>query len=171
MKFYTGIGSRETPLEIQKWESRAAILLRKKDFILRSGGAKGSDRAFEYGAHEQKEIWIPWNGFEGKYLDKKMFFLYTDEAVPIAAKAHPNWVKLTQGAKKLHARNVNQVLGPDLKTLSEFVVCWTPDGKDSGGTGQAIRVARDHNVPVYNIHNESERLVFEEKYLNDTKNP
>lgn len=42
---------------------------------------------------------------------------------------------------------------------SSFVVCWTSDGKDSGGTGQALRIARDRNIPVYNLYNKG---VYEE---------
>lgn len=48
-------------------------------------------------------------------------------------------------------RNTYQVLGPDLKTHSEFVLCWTPSGRGEGGTGQAIRIARAYHIPVYDL--------------------
>jgi len=44
-------------------------------------------------------------------------------------------------AKKLHGRNVKQVLGDDLKTPSDFLLCWTKEGKDVGGTRTAIVLA------------------------------
>ena len=50
------------------------------------------------------------------------------------------------------ARNCHQVLGQDLKTPVDFIVCWTKDGGESGGTGQALRIARDLNIPVYNLY-------------------
>jgi hypothetical protein len=77
----------------------------------------------------------------------------------MAAETHPKWESLGGGARSLHARNVHQVLGEDLRTPSEFVVCWTPDGceteaersKETGGTATAIVIAYRHNIPVYNM--------------------
>lgn len=44
---------------------------------------------------------------------------------------------------------------------SRFVICWTPDGateadhtgRETGGTGQAIRIANIMGIPVYNLKN------------------
>ena len=47
--YYTGIGSRETPIEIQKLFINVGRYLAKKKLILRSGGANGADQAFEKG--------------------------------------------------------------------------------------------------------------------------
>jgi hypothetical protein len=49
------------------------------------------------------------------------------------------------------ARNAMQVLGPDLDTPSKVVVCWTKNGKTSGGTGQALRISLYHGVPIFNL--------------------
>ncbi len=49
----------------------------------------------------------------------------------------------------LQARNCYQILGEDLKTPSLFVVCWHTG---SGGTTQAVRLARKHNIPVFNLY-------------------
>jgi predicted Rossmann fold nucleotide-binding protein DprA/Smf involved in DNA uptake len=49
MKYYAGIGSRETPKEICNKMTEIASLLEKQDFVLRSGGANGADSAFEKG--------------------------------------------------------------------------------------------------------------------------
>jgi hypothetical protein len=43
------------------------------------------------------------------------------------------------------------VLGHDLRSPSRFVVCWTADGRATGGTGQAIRIAEAYAVPVFNF--------------------
>ena len=71
-------------------------------------------------------------------------------------------------------RNVYQVLGKDLNTPSEFVICWTPDGAETanersiktGGTGFAIALADSLGIPVYNLANpeslEEVRLKFAE---------
>ncbi len=57
------------------------------------------------------------------------------------------------------ARNSHQVLGADLKSPVDFVICWTPDGCETerqrvwetGGTGQAIALADRWGVPVVNL--------------------
>lgn len=49
MKTYTGIGSRETPYEIQDLMKRIAFKLAENGWLLRSGGAEGADTAFENG--------------------------------------------------------------------------------------------------------------------------
>lgn len=54
-----------------------------------------------------------------------------------------------------------QILGKNLDKPVEFVVCWTKNGKDIGGTGAAIRCALDHGIPVYNLFNESEKAAFQ----------
>jgi hypothetical protein len=55
------------------------------------------------------------------------------------------------------ARNVHQVLGEDLKRPVKMIICWTPDGsldgkgRDSGGTGMALRLAADYPVKIFNL--------------------
>ena len=61
---------------------------------------------------------------------------------------------MRHGVKKLHTRNVAQVLGDDCSSPADAVICWTPDGSDSGGTGQAIRIAWAYNIRVFNLHDE-----------------
>ena len=147
---YTGIGSRKTPQDIIFQMEDLAKHLCSCGWILRSGGAKGADQAFERGADaacRRKEIFLPTGEIP-------------DEAYNIAAEHHPTWGGLPPYVKKLHARNAQQILGQNLELLSKFVVCWTPDGaetettKETGGTGQAIRIANAYNVQVYNLANE-----------------
>jgi hypothetical protein len=149
--YYAGIGSRETPLEVLNLFNTIGEFLVSKKFILRSGGAKGADKAFEDGCNivnGLKEIYLPWDRFEGS-LSK--FIVSNPKAFEIAKKYHPNWDSLSYGAKKLQARNSHQILGNDLNTPSQFVVCWTKNGQGSGGTGQAIRIANDYNIPILDV--------------------
>lgn len=158
-RLYAGIGSRETPVEVLIFMSRLAGRLALNGYCLRSGAAPGADKAFEDGCTAfggAAEIWLPWKGFQehadtGLYPSKQHFEL--------ATTIHPAWDKLSRGAKALMARNTGQILGKDLQTPVEFVVCWTPDGCDSeekrsaktGGTGAAIALACRHSIPVYNL--------------------
>jgi hypothetical protein len=135
--------------------TRIATKLRDAGFILRSGGAQGADSAFAAGAGKYAEIWRPEH--------------CTPLAEEIAARYHPVWNRLTPYVKKLHGRNVFQVLGGNLATPSEFLVCWTPDGCvrhgarsiKTGGTGTAISIASAYGVIVNNLAVPEHRAVWE----------
>ena len=59
-RFYAGIGSRETPIEYLQLFTRVATYLEGNNFMLRSGGAKGADQAFEAGVTDNNyEIYLP----------------------------------------------------------------------------------------------------------------
>ncbi|MGL4800502.1 MAG: hypothetical protein ACRCWY_14070, partial [Cellulosilyticaceae bacterium] len=119
------------------------------DFILRSGGADGADLACELGCDKsngKKDIFIPWKGFN---KSKSLLYDITPNHFKIAAFFHPDWDSLKDSVKRLHARNVSQILGQDLDMLSAFVVCYTPNGKGSGGTGQALRIAKHYKVRIF----------------------
>ena len=143
--YYTGIGSRQTPISILKLITNLAVVLRLSGYTLRSGGAVGADTAFENGARSEKQIFYAKDA--------------THDAMQIAMHHHPAWHRCGDYARKLHARNAFQILGVDLKTPSTFVVCWTPDGAytdsmrsiKTGGTGTAISIATTYNIPVYNL--------------------
>lgn len=161
MPSYSGIGSRQAPSNILDLMSRVAVRLARRGYVLRSGAADGSDRAFEAGAREVGggcEVFLPWRAFNGSA--SPLFNLPLDEqASLIASQSHPTWGGLKPPVRKLHTRNAYQVLGRDLNDPVEFVACWTPDGAetaeetspDTGGTGTAIRVADLFRVPVINF--------------------
>lgn len=170
--FYAGIGSRETPPYILVlMEEIAAKLYSQYNLILRSGGAGGADQAFQRGVEQCNryrgmEIYIPWEGFSDlKSNDILIHALSSNEIIcvqnkqilkeseEIVAKFHPYWNNLKQGARRLMARNTFQVLGSDLKTYSKFVIAWTKDGKDTGGTGQALRIANFYGIKIENLYN------------------
>jgi hypothetical protein len=151
--YYAGIGSRETPQEILSKMEEIAVLLANKHYTLRSGGADGADSAFEKGCDSvngNKEIYIPWKNFN---KNKSELYLQSPEAFLIAQQFHPAWHTLSDGVRRIMARNTLQVLGQDLKkeTYSEFVVCYTWNGLESGGTGQAMRIAKAYGIQIYNL--------------------
>lgn len=159
--FYTGIGSRRTPKDILRYMKTFAVFLGTKGVILRSGGADGADTAFEIGCsyvNGKKEIYLPWKNFNN---NKSKFYNISNEAMKIAEKFHPAWNKLSDGARKLHSRNVYQILGYDLNTPTNLVICWS-DG--SGGTEQALRIAKHWKIKIYNLFNNDD-LYNLEQYL------
>ena len=143
--FYTGVGSRNTPVKILKIMTAVAKKLSSNGYTLRSGGAAGADSAFEAGAGNAKRI----------YLASES----TSQSEKIASQFHPAWHRCSVYAKKLHGRNSFQVLGDDLDSPSEFLICWTADRCCShrdrtirtGGTGTAISIADHHNVKIFNL--------------------
>lgn len=158
MRYYAGIGARDTPQEVLEWMTRIALFMNRNHWCLRSGGAKGADSAFYIGGKSRCQIFLPWNGFSNFRVDNKSFFAYTEEARRIAEQFHPGWRRLNDAAKHFHSRNVHQVLGPDCKTPSEAVICWTKDGEASGGTGQALRIAKANKIPIVNLQHPPEKL-------------
>jgi len=148
MKYYTGIGSRETPDDILKLMTKIAKYLYHLDYTLRSGGADGADTAFEIGAGEKKKIYLPWRRFNNSDVP---FVKIPDEAYKIAAQFHPVWDRLKEYSKHFHARNAMQILGENLNEPTDFVICWTKKGKITGGTGQALRIAIAYDIPIFNL--------------------
>lgn len=151
-KFYAGIGSRQTPPDICDFMTDIAAELEKFDWTLRSGHAGGADLAFENGATKQAEIMLPWSGFNGARVDNIRFYAPNNpRSLEIAAQFHPAWDRCSQGAKNMHARNVHQIAGLSLNEPVKFVVCWTPNGSRSGGTGQALRIAEHLRIPIFDL--------------------
>ncbi len=164
--YYAGIGSRETPDDILFRMKTYAKVLAKLGYTLRSGGADGADSAFERGCTEmkgEKEIYLPWKNFNN---NKSTLFEVSDTALEMAKQVYgPRWKVLKQSVRRLHARNLYQVLGATLDSPSSFILCWTPDGcesvstrtKETGGTGQAIACATMfpglYEIPVFNLKN------------------
>lgn len=151
MKKYAGVGSRETPQNILELMTKIAEHLASHDWLLRSGGADGADLAFESGCENVggiKEIFIPWHGFNKSISP---LFPPSTEAHTLASTIHPVWDKLSQGAKKLHARNCHQILGAELDNPVDLLICWTPKGKDVGGTATAIKLAKKYDIKIINL--------------------
>lgn len=171
---YTGIGSRKTPEHILKLMKQVGYELAQRGYTLRSGKAQGADSAFQQGVMQYvtanqltinrwrnlAQIYIPWktfnplrNGFD--IWDICLDDVYAEELA--AACMHPDhWNNCSSGARKLHTRNVHQVLGSDLKTPSQFVLYWCPEvrGKPTGGTATAVKLATTYGIPCINMLHE-----------------
>lgn len=139
-------------MEVALHMSALAQMFGRAGIILRSGAADGADTAFETGCdlvNGPKEIYLPWQGFNNS--KSNIFGPYPKRAAEIAKDLHPEWGKCDSDARKLHTRNVPQVLGRDLNQPSLAMFCWTPHGMYLGGTAMAMRVAGVYNVPLYNF--------------------
>lgn len=173
-KLYAGIGARETPAEILEAMEVIARGMAETGWTLRTGLSPGADQAFYRGAIEAGgavELYLPWPGFEeaaacrdaqrGHGEPARESVQVLDRPAPaarrMASSFDPSWAELDARTRLLRSRDVHQVLGEGLDDPVAVVICWTPDGSldgrgpGAGGTGQALRVAHAHGIPVYNL--------------------
>ena len=87
------------------------------------------------------------------------------ETERIASEVHPAWDRCNEWARGMHSRNCHQILGYDLKSPVDAVICWTPDGKMVGGTATALKLSMKYDIPVFNLGVSDKKSV-----LNDIKN-
>ena len=154
-----GIGARGTPEKYcQMFEEFGAYAM-SQGWWIRSGHADGADYAFEKGALKNTIVYLPYKSFNKKlpmlgrpHAEKEL----RDDAMKIVFYHQEYARKLDRGVQMIKQRNVFQVLGTDLDTPSDIVVCWTIDGKVTGGTGLALEIARVHGIPIINLGAEPE---------------
>lgn len=164
MSYFTLVGSRDTPRESYEiLEDMARYLAIFKGWTGRSGGADGADSALETAllkVPDKMEVYLPWTNFNGRVANSRLHLIDTPtfvnyrEAMLIAEETHPAWDRCSRGAKALHTRNVYQVLGRDLNTPSNLLICWAIPTKDGvkGGTNTAVQLAKKHGCQIINIY-------------------
>jgi hypothetical protein len=143
-----------------------AARLAADGWVLRTGLSPGADQAFYRGAMSgagRAELYLPWDGFEsGARLDAegtrvRVLSGPSPAAWELAPRFHPRWAELSDEARRLLARDGDQLLGAGLLDPVRLVACWTADGSLDGeglfgdGTGQALRIAHQHGIPVLNL--------------------
>lgn len=153
-----------------------------KGIIIRSGGADGADLVAEQAysdaisnkraTEDQVEIFVPWKPFQAvRGEDNPLYYLHktvTNKSVlkrceDLVKEVHPAFDKLSQGALKLHCRNMNQFFGEDLDSKVDFVLCYTDGGLKRGGTASVISLAEKYGVPVFNIGKNIEQVKIDFK--------
>jgi hypothetical protein len=152
---YAGGGARNAPLPVVRRMTRIAQRLEARGYVLRTGGGNDTDSAFEAGC-AKKEVFLPWPGFNGR---TSAFDSVSEEALAVASAAHPAFRRLTAEARLLAGRESHRILGADLRTPADFLVCWTPDGaqseaeigRETGEAALAIALADRWAVPVFNL--------------------
>lgn len=156
---YAGIGARTTPREVLQYMTEQATLLEKANCLLRTGDAKGADRAFCDGA-THKSVYAP----EQPILD------WAREKVAEVCDSDYNTYKPV--ARNLLARSMYQLFGdgntPDACYPSKFVLYWSQPSSEynssqqdnyfncTNGTRYAVRAAVKAGIPTFNLYNQKE---------------
>lgn len=168
IKSYAGIGARNTPSYVIDVMNKTAHLLAIDGYCCNTGAAKGADQAFANGAAAVKgqvQLMLPWNNYEKDWirgLSSPNYYLtikVIDKVLNAAAFRsvdifHPHPENLSDAVRKLHGRNYMIIYGV------LFIICWTPGGEVVGGTGQALRIAADMGITVYNLGNDDTLNAF-----------
>lgn len=167
--YFTGIGARETPIGVLSLIEKISGKLYDLEWTLRSGGcSKGSDAEFErvystkfttildlkrrkFTTKEVFEIYYPNKTIKNSLGVESISLDIWNRAIEITKQNHPAWKNCSKITKDLHTRNVLAILGKNLETPSKFILCYTPEGKILGGTGQSIRIANSLDIPVFNL--------------------
>ena len=84
------------------------------------------------------------------------------ETERIASEVHPAWDKCNEWARGMHSRNCHQILGYDLQSPVDAVICWTPNGKIQGGTATALKLSMKAGIPVFNLGRSDKDVVLQE---------
>ena len=155
---YAGIGARATPNHILNIMKDLASKLEGQGYLLRSGGAKGADAAFESGIinPSNKQIYLPGQSFNQRFAGQRGIIDATklpnwQQAIQTINQFHPAPERLSDFARNLMARNAMQVLGGSMNQPAKMVVAWTPGGEVVGGTGQALRMANAYQIHIRNL--------------------
>jgi len=167
MVAYAGVGARQTPMDVLQMMRLIGAGMAKKGYTCNTGAAKGADQAFAEGAaigYGQIQLFVPWPSYEQDWVrtlntkvDIHVLQAADKEAYQSVYDYHPAAHRLSGGVIKLHARNFCIMRGVSL------VICWTPEGKVTGGTGQAIRIATDQGIPVHNLGHAQTYVAYKER--------
>ncbi len=159
-----GIGSRGLqPIDLNTC-FRLGQFIAKCGGVLDSGNADGADQAFAEGANSVDpalvHLHLPWPNFNREAIVRGNVIHLPQEQSRFAeeaAKYHPAWRRLSQGAQKLHIRNVDIVCWPRLK---DMVLAFPSQKRGGGGTGQGMRVAEGYDIPVIDLNGMDEAQLY-----------
>ena len=176
--------SGELPLPDEAKKRMADVIRTYTDFgaWIRSGGADGMDTVARDAADGRITEYLPMNEYNERTAGNgnAVKANSTRQTKAAVAALHPNPQSLKaydeDGKEKwslkerLVERNWQIIHGQDGPAYrSLFAVCWTPGGKEDGGSGQTMRNARvsiskgDLGVPVFNLANDEDyRLLMEQ---------
>jgi len=152
MKRIACIGSRTINLDQEELFFQIGRFIVSGGDYISSGNALGSDQAFAKGGNSIKPenviIYLPWKTYETYHLNPKNKICYEPkkEWFELTAPFHGGWNNLSQGVKRLMARNYGIVHRAD-----KVIVFLNHKKQGGGGTGQGVRIAESLKIPVLDL--------------------
>lgn len=162
---YTVILDKAVPENILAKVEEIVKVLSGHGFTLRYGGTEEFESRFEKVA-ERKELILPWRDFNEK---QSKFTFNNDRSLAVAKMFHPTFDTMKKGVQAFLARNARLILGHEMKSPTNFLICWTDDGCESlrektsatGFVGHPIAIASAAHVPIYNLNRENSVARFQ----------
>jgi hypothetical protein len=156
-KAYAGITNPDTPPDIVQQIAKLASRLSESGYTCRTSGGSEGDDAFENNS-TLSEVHIPWKKFNNK---ETKFNKNLPEAADLVKPFHPTFDAMKPAVQAIIARGAHVILGQNLQSPVQFVLCWSADGlenaKDrgikSGFIGIPIALAATNRIPVFNLKN------------------
>ena len=84
------------------------------------------------------------------------------ETERIASEVHPAWDRCNDWERGMHSRNCHQILGYDLQSPVDAVICWTPNGAVVGVTENALKLSMRAGIPIFNLGRTDKDAVVQE---------
>ncbi len=182
--WYTGIGSRRAPATVLRRCTALAVSLERLGLSLRTGDAIGCDAAFGSGAGgrvvassrgliEREND----SGTRVQVFKPTETIGWTVPALRACLDYGEDLLHRQESHRQLLLRNMRQVLGPQDKDPSRFLVYWAPEPhcvcidrrkseqtRNAGGTRYAVRRAHLSDVPCFHLseRSDAEILAFAE---------
>lgn len=171
-------GSLNAPEKVLSTLSEIAFRLTSSGCLITSGFAEGAEQAAAAGAVPGRiNLFLPWPkynlhpGGPGVYIPppegrrERLAFEQMLRGTQVISKPiwkaamdeillrYPSIADSFPGSRRLASRSYLQVLGEDLETPVDFLVCWAPkdDNGVKGGGRYAYEIAMSRNIPCYNI--------------------
>ena len=152
--FYAGIGSRETPQFYLNQMINIGRICGKRGLVLRSGGARGADQAFEKGCDMEKGHKMIWRATWGELIKEEE---WAKELASTVCWEYP-LKDMRSRTRNLIIRNMYQIFGERNTTPVDFCIYYNLDDPmikgSKGGTRYAVRVAKQSNIPCFNLRTE-----------------
>lgn len=148
--FYAGIGQRKVPKSVRSHMTSLAKRLNNMNFTLRSGDAEGSDQAFQAGAGRNASIFKTSSNdsVSESATGNVTFFDKMSNAERKAAYDSVARLNPSGSSQDSFARDYFKVIGTGGLVDSAFIACYANESDRE--SWQAIRVARERGIPVFN---------------------
>lgn len=148
MKRIACIGSRDIPPKTEGLMEQIGEYIASRGWYIASGNALGSDAAYARGANRVDPskviLYLPWRTYNEELIVRgnRYTFDIRPEWEDTAKEFHPAWNKLTQGVRKLMARNAGII------SRADKVIAYLNHSKSSGGgTGHGWRISGSKGIP------------------------